>query len=110
MKSLRVDHCEVPILIKDGIKHTTNWAKVNVLTYHFSSVFTHYEEATLLHMGPRPYLSLPDMDINITGVTNLLRPDCIPAKVLNDMAKELSPKYILPPYNKEGYHRIGRGP
>ena len=51
-------------------------------------------------MGPSPYPSLPDIDINITGVTNLLKevnpykatgPNSIPAKVLNDMAEELSP-------------------
>ena len=65
VKSLRVDHCGVPVLIKDGIKHTTNQAKANVLNYRFSSVFTHDEEATL-----------PDMPYETTGL------DCIPAKVL----------------------------
>lgn len=41
VKSLRVDRCGVPVLIKDEIKHTTNQAKANVLNHHFSSVFTH---------------------------------------------------------------------
>ena len=106
VKSLRIDRCGVPVLIKDGIKHTTNQAKANVLNYHFSSVFTHDEEATLpdICMGPSPYPSLPDININIAGVTNLLKgvnpykatgPDCIPAKLLKEMAEELSPSLTL---------------
>ena len=104
MKSLRVDRCEVPVLIKDEIKHTTNQAKANVLNYHFSSVFTHDGEAPLPYMGPSPYPSLPDIEINIAGVTKLLKeinpykatgPDCIPAKVLKEMAEELSPSLAL---------------
>ena len=73
VKSLRIDRCRVPILINDGIKHTTNQAKANVLNYHFSSVFTHDEEAIIPDMGPSPYPSLPDIDINIIGITNLLK-------------------------------------
>ena len=104
MKSLRVDHCGVPVLIKDGIKHTINQAKAHVLNYHFSSIFTHDEEATLPDMGPNLYLSLPDIDIKIAGVTNLLKevnpykatgPDCIPAKLLKEMAEELFPSLTL---------------
>ena len=104
MKSLRVDRCGVPVLIKDGIKHTTNQAKANVLNYHFSSVFTHDKVATLPDMGPSPYPSLPDININIAGVTNLLKevnpykatgPNCIPAKLLKNMAEELSPSLTL---------------
>ena len=52
---------------------TTNQAKATVLNYHFSSVFTHDEEATLPEMGPSPYPSLPDIEINIAWVTNLLK-------------------------------------
>ena len=104
MKSLRVDRCGVSVLIKDGIKHTINRAKANVLNCHFSSVFTHDEETTLPDMDPSPYPSLPDIDINIAGVTNLLKevdpykatgPDCIPAKLLKEMAEELSPSLTL---------------
>ena len=104
MKSLRVDHCEVPVLIKDEVKHTTNQAKANLLNHHFSSVFTHDGEAPLPYMGPSPYPSLPDIEINIAGVTKVLKeinpykatgPDCIPAKVLKEMAEELSPSLAL---------------
>ena len=72
--------------------------------YHFSLVFTHDGEAILPDMGPSPYPSLPDIDINIAGVTKLLKeinpykatgPDCIPAKVLKEMAEELSPSLTL---------------
>ena len=65
----------MPVLIKDGIKHTINQAKASVLNYHFSSVFTHDKEATytLPDMGSSPYPILPDIDINIAGVTNLLK-------------------------------------
>ena len=75
-----------------------------MLHHHFSSVFTCVEEATLPDMGPSPYPSLPDIDINIAGVTNFLKkinpykatgPDCIPAKVLKEMDEELSPSLIL---------------
>ena len=81
-----------------------NQAKANVLNCHFSSVFTHDEETTLPDMHPSPYPSLPDIDINIAGVTNLLKevdlykatgPDCIPAKLLKEMAEELSPSLTL---------------
>ena len=76
----------------------------NVLNYHFSSVFTHDEEATLPDMGRSPYPSLPDIDINIAGVTNLLKevnpykaigPDCTPAKLLKKMAEECPPSLTL---------------
>ena len=55
-------------------------------------------------MGLSPYPSLPDIDINIAGVTNHLKkvnpykatgPDCIPAKLLKEMAEELSPSLTL---------------
>ena len=104
VKSLRVDRCEVPVLIKDKMKHTTNQAKANVLNHHFSSVFTHDGEAPLPYMGPSPYPSLPDIEINIAVVTKLLKeinlykatgPDCIPAKVLKEIAEELSPSLAL---------------
>ena len=38
VKSLQIDRCGVPVLIKDGIKHTTSQAKANVPNCHFSSV------------------------------------------------------------------------
>ena len=66
-------------------------------------------------MGSSPYTSLSDIDINIAGVTKLLKeinpykatgPDCIPAKLLKEMAEEL----LLLPCNKERYHKIGRRP
>ena len=49
-------------------------------------------------MGPSPYPNLPDIDINITGVTNLLKEvnpykatgpmaNCIFAKVLKKLLK-----------------------
>ena len=55
-------------------------------------------------MGSSPYTSLSDIDINIAGVTKLLKeinpykatgPDCIPAKLLKEMAEELSPSLAL---------------
>ena len=55
-------------------------------------------------MGSSPYTSLSDININIAGVTKLLkeinpykatRPDCIPAKLLKEMAEELSPRLAL---------------
>ena len=55
-------------------------------------------------MGPNPYPSLPDIDINIAGITDFLKevnpckaigPNCIPAKVLKQMAEELSPSLTL---------------
>ena len=73
LKSLQVDRCEAPVLIKDEIKHTTNQAEANVLNHHFSSVFTHDGEAPLPFIGLSPYPSLPDIEINIAGVTKLLK-------------------------------------
>ena len=55
-------------------------------------------------MGPSPFPNLPDIDINIAGVTKLLKeidpykatgPDSIPAKLLKEMADELSPSLAL---------------
>ena len=57
----------------------------------------HYHTWVLAH-------GLPDIEINIVGVTKLLKeinpykatgPDCIPAKVLKEMAEELSPSLAL---------------
>ena len=100
VKSLHVDRCGVPVLIKDEIMHTTHQAKANVLNRHFFSVFTHNEETILPDMGPISYSTLPDININIAGVTKLLKeinpykatgPDRIPAKLLKEMAEGLSP-------------------
>ena len=94
----------MPLLIKDGIKRTTNQTKANVLNNYFSSVFTCDGEATLSDMGPSPYPSLPGIDINIAGVTNFLKeinpykatgPDCILEKVLKEMVEVLSPGLAL---------------
>ena len=115
MKSLRVDCCGIPVLIKHGIKHTTNQAIANVLNYHFSLVFTHDEEATLPDMGPSPYPSLADIDIKIAEVTNLRKdfnpykatgPDCIHAKTAERNSWKNLPKsnfdiYCLPAIRKD---------
>ena len=55
VKSLRVDHCKVPVLIKDEIKHTTNQAKANVLNitslqFLHMMVKLHYHTWVLAHI------------------------------------------------------------
>ena len=72
------------------------------LNQHFS-VFTHDGETTLLDMVLSSYPGLPDIDISITRFTRLLKeinpykatgPDCIPTKLLKEMAEELSPSLV----------------
>ena len=72
------------------------------LNQHFS-VFTHDGETTLLDVVLSSYPGLPDIDISITQFTRLLKeinpykvtgPDCIPAKLLKEMAEELSPSLV----------------
>ena len=73
---------------------------MNIISFchytHYTSDFT-----TLFYSV---YRSLPDIDINIAGITKLLReinpykatgPDHIPAKLLKEMAEELSPSLAL---------------
>ena len=72
--------------------------------YHLSSVSTCNGEATQTDTGPSPYPSLPDIGINIAGVTNFPKeinhykatvPDCNPTNVLKQMVEELSPSLAL---------------
>ena len=68
MKMVSFSLCKISVLItmsvliKDGIKHTTNQAKGNVLiNQHFSTAFTHDKGSTLPNMGPSSYPCLPDL-------------------------------------------------
>ena len=57
---------------------------LNVLIYHIS-VFSPDGEATISGMGPSSYPSLSDIDINIAGVTDLLK-EINPYKVTGPIA------------------------
>jgi len=100
VKSLRRDHGGIPTLVKDGIMYSTDTSKANALNKHFYSVFTNDDGVTLPEITKNLYPTIPDIEINIEGVVQLLNtidpfkatgPDSLPSKLLKELSPELAP-------------------
>lgn len=104
IKARRTDHCGVAPLTQDGLVCADNVGKANMLNRYFNSVYT----KELLHNMPilteSKYADMPEMEITIEGVVNLLQklkpfkacgPDQIPNRILKEVANEIAPALQL---------------
>ena len=88
----------IPILLKDGIKHTANQVKANVLNYHFSTVFTHDGEA------PLPELVLAH--IQVCQILTLTSQELLTFLKRLILRKQLDPIAILQKCWKNGWRTL----
>ena len=74
--------------------------KANILNHQYESVYTREDEGDIPCLDGQPYPSMPDITVTKEGVEKLLKkinpskacgPDMIPARILRDMAEEISP-------------------
>ena len=73
---------------------------INVYNHQYESVYTREDEGDIPCLDGQPYPSMPDITVTKEGVEKLLKkinpskacgPDMIPARILRDMAEEISP-------------------
>ena len=74
-------------------------AKANILNSHYQSIFTE-ENDNIPDKGPTPFPTMPDININMQGVLDLINaldvhkaygPDNIPPRVLKEAAHVIAP-------------------
>ena len=79
---------------------TNSIGKIEILSKQFESVFTAEDTSSIPDTGTSPYTSIPDIDITLNGVRNLLLksnvnksagPDNIHAAFLKNTAFESAP-------------------
>ncbi len=100
VKSRRQDSSGVAPLKRDGILHTSSSDKAGILSEQFSSVFTVDKMDDIPPMSGGPYPKIDDLEITSNGIEKLLNrlvatkapgPDCIPNRLLKELAAELAP-------------------
>lgn len=100
IKSLRKDNCGVAPLKENGKMHADPKDKSNILNRQYESTFTREGTSSIPSPTGEPCQSMPEITVTREGVTKLLNkinpkkacgPDMIPARILKDMADELSP-------------------
>ena len=88
------------MLIRDGISYETSLDKARILNEQFQSVFTTEPNSSLPSKSPSPHLTMPDINISLEGIYNLLLninthkacgPDQISGRVLKETADVISP-------------------
>ena len=65
---------------------TDSTEKTKILSKQFKSVFTTKDTSTIPDKGTSPYPSIPDIDVTLDGVRNLL--------LKSDLNKSAGPDYI----------------
>ena len=74
--------------------------KANKLNHQYESIYTREDKGDIPCLDRQPYPSMPDITVTREGVEKLLKkinpskacgPDMIPARILRDMAEEISP-------------------
>ena len=108
VKSKRRDISGVSPLIKDNQEVTDSKGKAEILNAQYDSVFTNEDLASIPILQEKDFPPLPDMDINVRGITKLLEklnpqksngPDQVSTRVLKEAATEISP-YLHMIFNK----------
>ena len=94
-----------PLKGQDGITYSDSQKKADILNDQFASVFNHDEDPScIVDKGPSPYPAMKKIVVSESGVCKLLSnlqihkatgPDDIPARLLKDLAAELSPVFTL---------------
>ena len=83
-----------------GKVYNDSLSKANLLNNHFASVFTYEDLSHIPRISVNQMPDIPDVDIQIEGVTKLLRgldshkdtgPDDIPANMLKQTALQIAP-------------------
>ena len=104
IKSKRKDQCEIPPLVYNGVTHTDDLTKANILNNQFTSVFTNENTLYIPKLQGVPYPIIQSIQIHQDGVTQLMQqldyskaygPDKIPGRLLKETANELSPPLTL---------------
>ena len=100
VKSKQQDNIGVSPLKRDGVLHSDNKSKAEILLNQFSSVFTRAISQVMPVVSRRVTNSLQELVISPQGVEKLLRniqaskasgPDSLPNLVLKECAHELAP-------------------
>jgi len=104
IKSKRKDQCEVPLLVYNGVTHTDNLTKADILNKQFASVFTNKDTLYIPKLQGVPYPTILSIQIYQDGVIQLLQqldnskaygPNNIPGRLLKEFAFELSSLFTL---------------
>ena len=104
IKSKRKDQCKVPPLVYNGVTHTDDPTKANILNNQFTSVFTNENTVYIPKLQGVPYPKIQSIQIHQDGVIQLMQqldyskaynPDKIPRRILIDTATELSSPLTL---------------
>ena len=91
-------------LKEDGPLHVDPKSKANALNRQFTSVFSKDDGSAPPDLGPSNYPAMESISVSQNGVIKLLRnlkpftasgPDGIPAKLLKEIAEEVSPAITL---------------
>ena len=69
---MRLDHCGVGTLCRDGICVVDSQAKADLLNNQFSSIFTIDDSSCLPNMGTHQYPDAPSVDFATSGIAKLL--------------------------------------
>ena len=100
MESKKKDQVGIIALEHPGKVYTDSLSKANLPNNHFASVFTHEDLSHIPRISVNQMPAIPDVDIQIEGVTKLLwgldshkdtRPDNIPANMLKQTALQIAP-------------------
>ena len=92
-----------PLKNKDCFLQSDNQSKADILNQQFSSVFTREDSISTPSKDPRPYPSMPDIQIQEKGVQKLLKelnphkatgPDEVPSRILKIESEELAPALV----------------
>ena len=104
IRNKRTDNNGVAPLEEDGQLKTSNKDKANILNRQFVSVFTKNTDRELPVLGPPVCDTMPEFQINVSGVNKLLDnlrpnkasgPDNIQARFLRVTSDQLSPALTL---------------
>ena len=91
---------EWPPLKENGKMHADSRDKTNILNRQYESVYTHEDTSSVPKPSGEPYNPMEEITVTEEGVRKLLQklnphkasgPDLIPARILKDMADEISP-------------------
>ena len=109
IKHQRNDKSSISSLRRDGVLHTDDKTKAEILNQQFQSAFSDGEEisqenfSAQYHM-PGNFRAAPDIEFTIPGVENLLRnlnaakapgPDDTSPRILKELAPEIAPRLTL---------------
>ena len=100
IKSLRKDTGGIAPLKDNGRLHADSKEKADILNRQYESTWTREDKTSIPVPDGNPFPSMKDIHVTKEGITKLLqklnpgkasRPDLLPARILKELAEELSP-------------------